>query len=610
MNISASRFAQMIFCKTKQIVSTKPFEISTSYIFGRYNMLKEIPKIGIKYNTDFKKVDVINHKKYNWLSCKPDGITNDGSHLLKIKYTENPKLCINYSDWIYSQIIMEISNVNKLVYSIGTSVNYATMVINRDQKWWNIIENTMLKNGRINVYNTRSTRQNTPFITDKLPIYNLHPYFHGDLLSYSLFLKNTRSEKSNGQKYRTKEYNKKYSALIRENMVDDSVIIPTSYEYIQHFEQMTLDGLEKNAPIVFNPMVSFDKYYYQSFALWKGPSNKYVLAIVAKKTDKFIDVLVKNMYNWCDNNGILHENYFHLVSLGKIETGDIVSNAKLISEYSIPSTFRLYKNGVIPVKNSKYFQNIHTEMIEQYGHVSKLLGIGPVKARALNKNNINTLSEFNNSDEPKTKHQENILNANFKNQIYPQTLNCHDILSSYTNESYIDAEFSPDRIVTFVSKDNNGQVRKWKLDEFTDDAERKMLKEILTELNKMDIVYHWGHADRTQITKAINRLNMDDYVPNMCDAYTLLKKNNLGIPGCWNMKLKSVAKALYNLGKIDTFHEDVLDGQDMVCQFLKWDRKEEFYDNNGDIIQKILKYNYYDVETMKQIIDWVRVKYA
>ena len=76
------------------------------------------------------------------------------------------------------------------------------------------------------------------------------------------------------------------------------------------------------------------------------------------------------------------------------------------------------------------------------------------------------------------------------------------------------------------------------------------------------------------------------------------------------MKLKSVAKALYNLGKIDTFHEDVLDGQDMVCQFLKWDRKEEFYDNNGDIIQKILKYNYYDVETMKQIIDWVRVKYA
>jgi hypothetical protein len=613
MNVSASRLSQMIFHKTKQI-STKPYEISVEYIVGRYKMMKQIPNISQKYNTSFDKPkDSIRHVKHNWLSGKPDGISNDNKYILKLKYTEGPRLCISYYDWIYTQVIMEISNVDSCVYSIGTSEKYNTFLINRERKWWNIVEKAMIRNGTINIHNSRATRQSTPFIIDKVPAYNLHPYFHGDLLSYSLFLKNTRNEKSASQLYQMKEFQKKYSDLLSLNigMNKNCAIIPLSYKYVEYFETLTINHLHDGVSTVFNPMVSFNGYYHQSFALMRTECGYYTLAVMAKKTDKFIDVMAKNIYHWCDIHGIPHTTEFNLVSTDTdISIIPLKADVKLISDYHIPTTFKLNKNGVIPIKNAKYFQSIHRDIIEKTHNVSKLMGIGPVRARELHALNINTIYEFIESDESKTPHQENILLANTTDYIYPETLEFDEILKESPNEMFIDAEFCPGRIVTFVSKDTAGNVKKWKLSEFTDHAERIMVKEIIDAMNSADIVYHWGHADRTQITKAIARLNMVEVVPNMCDAYALLKMNNIGIPGCWNMKLKSVAKALYDNNCIDTFHEDVLDGQDMVCQFNKWNKQIEFYDNNGDIIQKILKYNYYDVETMKQIIEWVRSTYA
>jgi hypothetical protein len=608
MNISASKLASIIFStKNKSENTSKPLptEISTDYIIGRYYMIKEIPKIQEKCGTILEKSRVYQHSKYSWLSCKPDSISTDNEYLLKLKYTTKTKLCITYYDWIYLQIIMEITNVNKTIYAMGTSTHYTIVIIDREKSWWNIIEKSMIKNGVLNISNTRCTRQNTPFISSKIPVYNLHPLFNNDLLSYSLFQMNIQNEKSNSQLYLINEYNKKYSNSLLEKYSGSSKIIPISYKHDQYLEVLTKRYLNNEVDIVFNPMMAFDNYFYQSFALWKN-KGKYTAVFIAKKADKFIHNIIINIYRWCDTNGIPHESDFVLLYDGIHTVINTDKTIKLISEYKIPTNFKLYKNGVIPIKNSRYFNSTHNTIIKEHKSVNMLLGIGPIKAMELHKLKINTIDDYRNSNQVKTSHQENILMANHDNCIYPKTLLYSDILKKYNNEAFIDIEFCPSRIVTLVMKNNKGIVKKWNLCEFTNDYEKEMIIEIITELNQYDIVYHWGHADKTVLKKAIDRLGINIKLPNMYDVYIDMKRNELAIPNCWNMKLKSIAKSLYDKKLINTFHTDVLDGQDMVCQFIKWDRFEEFYDNKGDIIQKILEYNYYDVETMMQIILWYR----
>lgn len=608
--VNASKLTQLLFYKKNHFnpLDSREINIPIENILGKYQLLKKIPTIEMNYAINFNKSHVLYHRKYKWLSCKPDRISDH--YLLKLKYTTNSKLCISYYDWIYVQIMMEIANKNKTIFLIGTATKYNTILISRDYNWWSIIECSTIKDNKYNPYNLRETRQNTPFITEKKSIYNLHPLIHDDLLSYHLINQNKICEKSQSQKFQIQDHSRKYSDILQKKINKNCKIIPLMNNYIRYFENLTIKYLHENVDMLFNPIFAFNDYYIQSFALWKNDDrDKYIMVLIAKKSNKFIDFIVKNTYKWCELHKIPHENYFYILNSGEIIKTELTKDTKLINEIHIPSSFKIHKNGVIPKKNARYYPLIHKQIIDDMDHVTKLSGIGNKRALDLHNKNINTLTEFYNSDELKTQHQENILNANINNTIYPMELDNNDLLKIYDNESFVDAEFYTNRIVTFVSIDQMNKIKKWKLSEFTDEAERIMVHEIILYLNTMDIVYHWGHADKTQLKKAIKRLNIDISLPNMFDVYSNLQKNNLGIPGCWNMKLKNVAKALYENGNIHTFHTDILDGQDMVCQFLKWDNGYEFYDNKGDIIKKILEYNYYDVETMKQIISYIRNLY-
>lgn len=566
---------------------------------GKYSLFKKVP-------VKFEKSPVLFHDKYPWLSCKPDGINSDS--VLKVKYTKYTKLSIGYSDWVYTQILMEITKKPHTIFIIGTEELSISYNIYRDTKWWKQIESKFLKNGTINMNNTRRTRQNTILNPVKKNTNILHSYFEEDLLSYSYFLKGHRNVLNSHQLENIKNSQKEYSLFISKN--PSNTVIPIQSEYNQYFEELTIKRLTNDDPIVYNPVVSFGpEYHHQLFALCKdhivdGNTRLYTVLIIGKTPSKYHYNIVNNIRWWCNKNCIEIADTFYMVS----HKGNFPYKCKpgsIISECTFPTKFKLYQDGVVPKQNPRYFSKEHQTIISRDQHISKLTGIGEKSVIELSKQGINTIQQFRDSNTTsKSEHQENILYANEHGVIV------HDPVSfiKQSNEVFMDIEFTSNRIVTVVCisiNENSRDTKKWKLSSFSDSAERDLLNSLLDYIGTT-IVYHWGHADRTVISKAMKRLHITRDLPNTFDIYKDLLHCKLAIPGAWNLKLKSVAKSLYDNNKIESFHPEVFDGQEMKTQFDKWNNHTEFYDSNGDTINRILEYNYYDVQTMYEIICFIR----
>ncbi len=142
-------------------------------------------------------------------------------------------------------------------------------------------------------------------------------------------------------------------------------------------------------------------------------------------------------------------------------------------------------------------------------------------------------------------------------------------------------------------------------------------------------LYHWSPAELIQLRRAAKAYGslVTDFLAEaqFIDLCAVLKNNKVGIPGAFGYGLKSVAKSLHGLGKIESTWEENMNGADamVAAWYLKYrsdheqhglieperilanpDRKPQ---KKADALAKeIIIYNYYDCKVMDEIVEFIR----
>lgn len=152
---------------------------------------------------------------------------------------------------------------------------------------------------------------------------------------------------------------------------------------------------------------------------------------------------------------------------------------------------------------------------------------------------------------------------------------------------------------------NNIQYRSFKMEELTDDEEKRVCLEFVDFLknNNYDerLFVHWGSIERIEWQKRIIKYDLPEL--KFLDFLDVFKKEPIVIKGCLNFKLKNISNKLkeYNFIK-STWNEDLQDGKDaMVMAF-------NYYSHTHNKIEmdKIENYNRIDVIVLKEILDFLK----
>jgi hypothetical protein len=142
----------------------------------------------------------------------------------------------------------------------------------------------------------------------------------------------------------------------------------------------------------------------------------------------------------------------------------------------------------------------------------------------------------------------------------------------------------------------------------------KYLKDIMLKMGKSKIkAYHWSshEINCNNIFEEIHKrelfsgLNITFY-----DLRKLFEENKVAIKGCFNYKLKSISKALYNNKMIKTTWDSnskCCNGMDAMVLALQIYEKNE--DINNIIMKDIRNYNKIDCIVMLDILEMIREKY-
>ena len=141
------------------------------------------------------------------------------------------------------------------------------------------------------------------------------------------------------------------------------------------------------------------------------------------------------------------------------------------------------------------------------------------------------------------------------------------------------------------------------------------LNELITEHNAHDnfIVYHWSNAERTIYNTMTNRYpQLRNYIPiQWCDLLKVFKDESIVINGAFKFGLKPIAKALYNLGYINTLWEEneISNGLSAMIQAMECSKRAKscglpMYDL--PIMKQIINYNEVDCKMVFEILQFLR----
>lgn len=139
----------------------------------------------------------------------------------------------------------------------------------------------------------------------------------------------------------------------------------------------------------------------------------------------------------------------------------------------------------------------------------------------------------------------------------------------------------------------------------------QLFKIVNKEKNKINI-YHWGHAENNYfqyIHKRYPKIHFPEYrLINILDYFRM---EPIIVQGVFKFGLKSIGKALYNHGLIDTTWDENDNGLESMIHF-----KQICKNNNKQIpvkryleIKDIIEYNRIDCQVLYEIVELLREKY-
>jgi hypothetical protein len=127
-------------------------------------------------------------------------------------------------------------------------------------------------------------------------------------------------------------------------------------------------------------------------------------------------------------------------------------------------------------------------------------------------------------------------------------------------------------------------------------------------------LFHWTNAEITNLKDINKRRNgrylnfLDDSLIKFVDMYKVFIDEKIYIKGALNYKLKTVGKALYNLGKIQTVWPDtnIVNGQIAMFEAVKYYKNKKNNIIIKNIIEDIIKYNEIDCKMIFEIVSLYR----
>jgi len=149
-------------------------------------------------------------------------------------------------------------------------------------------------------------------------------------------------------------------------------------------------------------------------------------------------------------------------------------------------------------------------------------------------------------------------------------------------------------------KDGKWEFKTFKINNFSKREEKRIIMEwynFMNSFKKEYNVYHWTHAEVTFLKKAIQRNNIRGITIEFFDLYKYFLKNKIVINGAFNYSLKSIAKALYKNGLIDSKWDDNdIDG--LIASLYGW---LELTEGNTTYSNDIIYYNEIDCKVLYNI---------
>ena len=309
-------------------------------------------------------------------------------------------------------------------------------------------------------------------------------------------------------------------------------------------------------------------------------------------------------------------------------------------KYLKPTRLELYPN----MKNSydNFYHNIKKEIAQEIGEITQIAYCGIKHRNNAHDNEIYTYFDkdctakimgFKNNLKTIV---DNILIVNkpngptilpkgeIKNNInnWKYTKDCEyyidfETIGSSVNKSSIHNDFKLNDFIfmigiyhkkhgykSFITKSLTLQEEKRVVNEFW-----KYINTITK--NKPSRFYHWTHHE-PNVYKKVNKRHGNIWQSiNFVDLYEIFKKEPIVIKGALNFKLKSVAKAIHNIGHIPTIWEEdnpCANGMDaMILAYLEYNKKNKISSSNK-IMKDIIKYNEKDCDVLYHILKFIRQK--
>lgn len=170
-------------------------------------------------------------------------------------------------------------------------------------------------------------------------------------------------------------------------------------------------------------------------------------------------------------------------------------------------------------------------------------------------------------------------------------------------------------------ENNEWNYKSFCLDEINEINEMNMVDKFFEfiikkskELDKKNEYYprlfHWTNAEITNL-KDINKRRdnrysnfLDGSLIKFVDMYKVFLNEKVYIKGALNYKLKTIGKALYKLGKIQTMwpDTDITNGQIAMFEAVKYYKNKKYNALEDNIIEDIIKYNEIDCKMIYEIV--------
>tara|TARA_Y100001980_G_scaffold46192_1_gene28968 strand:+ start:13427 stop:15064 length:1638 start_codon:yes stop_codon:yes gene_type:complete len=411
---------------------------------------------------------------------------------------------------------------------------------------------------------------------------------------------------------------------------NDYLLIDISYSTL-HFK-MDLKEVQNDGILFYKKcmMYSFQTCFYELF------NKKYECFLLGKEYYYRKTLLPKKEFIAKVN---FEKNISDVISKAIVWVQTLKKNYSSMNIYPEPSEFELFPNMNY---NESSWENEKMKLANKIKEITLVWNISyEERCELLNKgikcwDDPKLLKELKESK--KKNIQERMIHMNQQKDvlIYPRksiSNNLNQILESTDVDIYFDVESFlsfDEKQELFSGKDKNeepvlgilGYIYKEQfyeitIQEFTKLGEKKMIEHFSSQLkkigqNKTINIYHWGHAENNYfqyIHQTYPKIEFPKY--KLINVLDYFRMEPIIIQGVFKFGLKSVGKALYNHGLIETTWEENDNGLDAMIHFKELCKKhsKKIPLKRYIEIKEIIEYNRNDCQVLYEIVNLLRKKY-